>query len=1326
MGDRLLAFDPDPDMRRLLRQAWSAGAAGAPAPTLRVTARAQVCRRELLRGTYRALLLALPLPAHDLAAVLTARELLPMPPLLVLAGAVGGPDAGQAGGVRSIERSAAGFAELRRRLPSWLRARSLGDLATGLDALGGGPREQPALARLAAEVVTRLEALGLRSLFTHIHPHTHRWSLLATSYPRPVARRVERDFLQHPLAAPGEGLARALRAALPEGRSVLYLAEPLEALRAHPPPGPVDQRPTLAALAPRALCLLIPPGDPEPVGLLAITDALEPEEIEALDALAPRLGAHLEQAAALDQLQGQAHALRALQQVSLIVSATLDPEDLLDQLLGLLATVARFDSASVLMVEGRVLRMRAARGYEAFYGHSPIGTALPLASYPGLASLLRSGRALLVADTADDPTWRPSPHAGHVRSWLGVPIQRRGETIGLFSLDSTAPHAFRESHLGVTTAFARQVAVALDNADLLARERQASQRYRLLQELAVLINSTSDVERILDHIVRYTAEALGARRAGVALLSGDQRQLIGASLFDPAGTLSEVAREHWHHRPIELSPTLMQRLGWPLDEPRVLHAEELWGFGDWIESTGARSVLAAPIRREGQMIGLLGVDDPGQRRVFSADEFVLAAAIADHAAIALHNARSIAELRRQSSELSALLHLGVALSQELTAEGVIDLLFEQLDRLLQVESAVVARLQPDRLLHCDMLDQGRRLPPVTTPLSGPSLSGHVIRTGEPLLISNYDAEADRLPVPGLTAGVPTASWLGVPLIARGETLGAVSVQSETPFRFSGDHLRFLRLIANHIAVALDNARLLRTAAHRADELRLVNEIGRFAVSMLDIQQLMREVAPRILHAFHYYAVQILLLEQGRLVPQAAVRTPRGEAITLPRSLPLSQPTIMTTVAARGRPWLVSDVTREPRFLQTPDLPHTRSELAVPLVIGGEVVGVLDVQSDRVDGLGEADLELLQVLAAQIAISFANARLFSEVRTHAAELEARVAARTSEIRSQKERTEAILRSVADAVLVLDLEGQLALTNPVAQGLLDGPQARAVLAQIGRLHAQGGVVSETLELGPNSFQALASPVRLGELAVGTVVVLRDITRLRELDRLKSQFVATVSHELRTPLANIKLYLSLLRKGKPDRREQYFSVLEQETGRLGVMIEDLLDLARLESQTGEEPREAVALDELLEQVLENHRPLLQARMLEAALEIESRPVVPAHRNQLIQVFTNLLSNAMHYTLAGGSIRLRLWRAEQDGRLMAAVAVQDTGLGIPADDLPYIFDRFYRGLQARTSHIPGSGLGLAIVQEIVHRHGGRVEVESQPGHGSTFTVWLPAGQDA
>jgi signal transduction histidine kinase len=566
----------------------------------------------------------------------------------------------------------------------------------------------------------------------------------------------------------------------------------------------------------------------------------------------------------------------------------------------------------------------------------------------------------------------------------------------------------------------------------------------------------------------------------------------------------------------------------------------------------------------------------------------------------------------------------------------------------------------------------------------------------------------------------------VPLIVRGETIGAVSVQSQTPHHFDDDDLRLLRMVSSQVAVSLDNTRLLQAASQRAEQLRLVNEIGGYAVSVLDIQHLVREVVQHILNSFNYYAVAILLLENGALVPRAVARGPGSELIHVGRILTLRDRSLIAESARSGQAILVPDVSQDPRFMSTPELPETRSELTVPLTVGSEVVGILDVQSNETGGLGPEDLEMIQALAAQVAISVVNARLFAEVRSHAAQLEARVTARTAEIRSQKERTEAILRSVADAVVVLDLEGQLVLANPVAQELLGGRQGAEVVAQIGRLHSQGGVVTETFELGALSFQALASPVTLGELAVGTVVVLRDISRLRELDRLKSHFVATVSHELRTPLANIKLYLTLLQRGHEERRGQYVQVLQEETGRLSAMIEDLLDLSRLEAGREAEPAVAVELRPLLRQVLENLRPSYSAKGLHVELEHGPSPVVNGRRDQLIQVFTNLLSNSIQYTPSGGWVRLRLQTGEADADpKMACVSVQDNGQGIPDSDLPYIFDRFYRGSLARSTNLPGSGLGLAIVREILDRHQGRVTVLSRLGEGSTFSVWLPESEE-
>ncbi len=850
--------------------------------------------------------------------------------------------------------------------------------------------------------------------------------------------------------------------------------------------------------------------------------------------------------------------------------------------------------------------------------------------------------------------------------------------------------------------------------------------YQIIQQFQQMISLEKDVPAILHHLIRFSLKALGAERAVAFVdLPGGRPVLAHAPL--PAAAASPVFPFPHEEEP-RLPGELLLRLVREADqaEPRVLEAADLDPRDRQAMPGDLGTLLLLPIRRGGQLYGVIAADRPGRAGRYPEDEQAQAMAMADLAAAAIENAAALADLRRQSDELTSLLALGIGLSNELTSDGVVDRLFEQIQRLMDVDTAVIARQVEPGTLHCDLLDFGQRLPSMRVPLGGPTLSGYVFRTGEPLLIRDYDAEAERLPVPGLTAGVETASWLGVPLIVRGETIGAVSVQSQAANHFDEGDLRLLRMVANHVAVSLDNARLLQAASQRAEQLRLVNEIGRYAVSVLDIQHLVREVAQHILRSFNYYAVQILLLESGALVPRAVSRAPDGELIHLGRILTLRDQSLIADAARSGQPILVPDVSVDPRFMPAPELPETRAELSVPLMIGNEVVGILDVQGDEVGGLGPADLELVQALAAQVAISVVNARLFAEVRSHAAQLEARVTARTAEIRSQKERTEAILRSVADAVVVMSLEGELVLANPVAQDLLGGPQGSEVMSQIGRLHAQGGVVTETLELGQMTFQALASPVTLGELAVGTVVVLRDISRLRELDRLKSHFVATVSHELRTPLANIKLYLSLLRRGREERRGQYVQVLEEEAGRLSAMIEDLLDLSRLEARREEEPSEPVELRALLRQVMESLRPSFAAKKMDVQLEDGPEAVVMGRGNQLIQVFTNLMSNAIQYTPAGGRVRLRVQSGEAGAKpSMAAVAVQDSGQGIPEKDLPYIFDRFYRGSLARSSNLPGSGLGLAIVREILDRHQGRITVLSRLGEGTTFTVWLPTHEE-
>ncbi len=233
-----------------------------------------------------------------------------------------------------------------------------------------------------------------------------------------------------------------------------------------------------------------------------------------------------------------------------------------------------------------------------------------------------------------------------------------------------------------------------------------------------------------------------------------------------------------------------------------------------------------------------------------------------------------------------------------------------------------------------------------------------------------------------------------------------------------------------------------------------------------------------------------------------------------------------------------------------------------------------------------------------------------------------------------------------------------------------------------------------------------------------------QLLELDRLKSKFVSDVSHELRTPITNLSMYLYLLERSPLEKREQYLTILQQQADRLKHLVEGILDLARLDLGRAPVAFGPVDMNELVDQVVTAHQPRAEAARL--ALDFTpygALPLVRGERNQIAQVVTNLVANAINYT-PQGEVRVRLLVDGASRRIGLEVA--DSGMGIAAEDLPHIFERFYRGQEAVDRNIPGTGLGLGIVREIVTLHDGTIEVESQVGQGTTFRVWLPAYESA
>ena len=244
---------------------------------------------------------------------------------------------------------------------------------------------------------------------------------------------------------------------------------------------------------------------------------------------------------------------------------------------------------------------------------------------------------------------------------------------------------------------------------------------------------------------------------------------------------------------------------------------------------------------------------------------------------------------------------------------------------------------------------------------------------------------------------------------------------------------------------------------------------------------------------------------------------------------------------------------------------------------------------------------------------------------------------------------------------------------------------------------------------------------DLTTGAVVLFHDITQLKRLDQVRSDFVANVSHELRTPLSILRGYIETLVDNPKTSREELsriLRVMERHSKRLGLLVEDLLSLAQLESSNTTLEIGQVRLSELFDHVLRDWKKKLGEKSLKVLVDLPpDTPLILADETRLQEVLYNLLENAVKYSRTNGEIRLQVAQHRSE----IVLSVSDDGIGISKNDLPRIFERFYRADKARSRELGGTGLGLAIVKHIAQLHGGRVEAESELGCGTTIRVVLP-----
>ncbi len=365
------------------------------------------------------------------------------------------------------------------------------------------------------------------------------------------------------------------------------------------------------------------------------------------------------------------------------------------------------------------------------------------------------------------------------------------------------------------------------------------------------------------------------------------------------------------------------------------------------------------------------------------------------------------------------------------------------------------------------------------------------------------------------------------------------------------------------------------------------------------------------------------------------------------------------------------------------------------------------------------------------------RLAAAFNTMADQLRQKLDALTEE----RTKIEAIVGSMSDAVVATDGAGRLLLLNGAARMLLDlrpddvgRPAAEAlgdhaVWRALDRTARRGTDAAEEFTLGSGANERLlhlnTTPLRAaGGRNAGAVAVVRDVTDLRRAERLRRDLTANVSHELRTPLTSIKGFTETLLAGAwADEQtcRRFLTIIDTEATRLMTLVDDLMALSRLESRAEPMKLAAVSLNALVDEATGRLRP--QAAQHQIALRTfpARATIVTADEDRILQVLTNLIDNAIKFTPEGGTVEVTL----RDDGTDAIVSVSDSGAGIPPDDLPRIFDRFYRVERSRSREAGGTGLGLAIAKHIVEAHGGRIAVTSRPGAGSTFSVALPLAHE-
>ncbi len=828
------------------------------------------------------------------------------------------------------------------------------------------------------------------------------------------------------------------------------------------------------------------------------------------------------------------------------------------------------------------------------------------------------------------------------KSCVFVPMIAGGEVTGVVSLQNVdQENAFPDSDVRLLQTLVNSMSVALENARLF------DETNRLLKETEARAAELAIINKVGEGL----AQQLDFQ--GIIDLVGDKivevfkAQVVSVSLYYPKTNtihhryVLERGERFYFDKPHEIDADRLEII--QTRKPLVFGTAE-----EMIARTGEeviagefpKSYMGVPIILGQEATGVVTVQDLDREHAFGDSEVRLLETLASNMGVALENARLFDETKRllkeseqRNAELAVINSVQEGLVRELDMQGIYELVGNRLTTLFDIQVVIIRTFDLDAgMEHWQFaFEKGERMQSAPRPIIW--ANRELIRTKQPLVINeNYSATAQSFGGKGVTVGQPPKSAVFMPLLVGDAVKGSISLQNvDRENAFSESDVRLLSTLANSMSVALENARLfhetnrlLADTKQRAAELATINSISEALASQLKQDDLIQLVGEQIRQVFRANIVYVALLDKATNMIHFPYSFGEDSAPILLGEGLTSQ------IIKTGKPLLINeDVDASYEKLGIDDVgAEAASYLGVPIPVGNEVIGVISAQSSEQENrFTEADLRLLNTIAANVGVALHNARLFEETQ----------------------------------------------------------EARAVA--------------------------------------------------EEANEAKSSFLSTVSHELRTPLTSVLGFAKIIKKRLDekifplvnvedskvkrtvDQVAENLNVVVAEGERLTTLINNVLDLAKIEAGKIEWHMEKLSVPEIIERATAATASLFESSGLKLKKEVQAGlPEIVGDQDKLIQVVINLISNAVKFT-DKGSVTCRA--KEANGEIV--ISIIDTGMGIAPEDQPKVFEKFKQVGDTLTNKPKGTGLGLTISKEIVEHHGGRIWVESKLGKGSVFSFTLP-----